>query len=128
MRPYEANRIAIEQADLQLDAEIESLQVEMTPYFRSGVTTTFGVKAAHAGVVTLLMDNGKALPSTAVVRIGEREFPVGLRGEVYLTDLAPTNRVNVQMRGQSCEFDVAYVPSSDPQPHLGTYTCRGMRP
>lgn len=128
LRPYEPNRISIEQSDLPLDAEIDSLELKATPYFRSGVLAAFGVKPARAGVVTVVLENGAPLPAGALVHLGGHEFPVGLRGEVYVTGLAPSNRLRVEWRGQSCEFDVAYTPSADPQPHLGTFTCRGVQP
>jgi outer membrane usher protein len=128
LRPYEPNRVSIEQADLPLSSEIESLQLDLTPYFRSGVAATFGVKAARGGIVTVLLANGAPLPAGAIVRIGDHEFPVGLRGEVYLTGLAASNHVEVVWEGQSCSFEVAYLPSSDPQPYLGTYSCTGVKP
>jgi outer membrane usher protein len=128
LRPYEVNRIAIEHSDLPLETEIDSLSLEASPYFRSGLLMRFGARPSHAALITVVLDNGAPLPAGAVVRVGEAEFPVGLRGEVYLTGLSATNRARVSWRGQSCEFDVAYAASADPQPHLGTYTCRGVRP
>ena len=130
LRPYEVNRIAIEQADLPLDAQIDTLQAEPAPYFRSGVLLHFGVRPARGALLTVLLENGAPLPAGATVRVGSgaEEFPVGLRGEVYVSGLAATNRLRVSWRGQSCEFDLAYAPGSDPQPHLGVYTCRGVKP
>jgi len=128
LRPYEPNRIAIEQSDLPLDSEIESLELQATPYFRSGVLASFNVKPARAGILTVILANGAPLAADAVVHYAGREFPVGLRGKVYVTGLESNNHVRIEWRGQSCEFDVPYVPIADPQPDLGTYTCRGMQP
>jgi outer membrane usher protein len=128
LRPYEVNRIAIEQADLPLETEIDSLSLEASPYFRSGLLMRFGARPARAALLSIVLDNGEPLPAGAIVRIGEAEFPVGLRGEVYLTGLSAANRLRATWRGQSCEFDVAYSPGVDPQPHLGRYACRGVKP
>jgi outer membrane usher protein len=130
LRPYEVNRIAIDQGDLPLDSQIDTLQVEAAPYFRSGVLLAFGVRPARGALLTVLLENGAPLPSGAVVRVGngEEEFPVGLRGEVYVSGLAANNRLLVSWRGQGCELDVGYAAGADPLPHLGVYTCRGVKP
>jgi outer membrane usher protein len=130
LRPYEVNRIAIDQGDLPLDSQIDALQVEAAPYFRSGVLIGFGVRPARGALLTVLLENGAPLPPGAVVRVGsgEEEFPVGLRGEVYVSGLAANNRLRVSWRGRGCEFDVAYAAGADPLPHLGIYTCRGVKP
>jgi outer membrane usher protein len=60
--------------------------------------------------------------------IGEKEeFPAGVKGEVYLTGLAASNRVRVTWRGQTCEFTVPFPETTEPLPHLGTYTCTGVK-
>ena len=37
LRPYEKNPVRIEQADLPLDAQIDAVEIDAVPYFRSGV-------------------------------------------------------------------------------------------
>ncbi len=44
LRPYENNSVRIESADLPLDATIGALQLDATPYLRSGLRLAFPVK------------------------------------------------------------------------------------
>lgn len=130
LRPYQKNTIRIEQADLPMDAQIDALERDAVPYLRSGVLLSIPVRRSYGALLTVILDNGEPLPPGAVVRIaGEgNEFPAGLNGEVYVTGLSPSNRLRVSWRGQSCEVLVPFPPTADPLPHLGTYTCSGVKP
>jgi outer membrane usher protein len=129
LRPYERNRILIDEADLPLDSQIEALQADAVPYFRSGVLLRFAVRPARGALVTVLLEDGAPAPVGAVARLvgEEAEFPVGLKGELYLTGLSAQNRVRVTWNGRSCEFDLAFEPGADPLPHLGQRTCAGVQ-
>jgi outer membrane usher protein len=134
LRPYQKNTVRIEQADLPLDAQIDAVQLDAVPYFRSGLLLKFPVKRSRGALLTVVLENGEPLPSGAQVRIlggytQENEaFPTGLRGEVYLTGLAARNRLRVTWLEQSCEFVLPFPESADPLPHLGTYICTGVEP
>ncbi len=54
------------------------------------------------------------------------EFPVGLRGEVYVTGLDASNEVQVVWGEQRCKVDVPFPDSNDPLPDLGTFICSGV--
>lgn len=130
LRPYQKNTIRIEQADLPMDAEIDALEQDTMPYLRSGVLLQIPVRRSRGALLTVILDNGQPLPSGAVVQIaGEKnEFPAGLKGEVYVTGLSPNNRLRISWRGQSCDVVVPFPPTTEPLPHLGSYTCAGVRP
>ena len=130
LRPYQDNPIRIEQADLPLDAEIDTLEREAVPFLRSGVLVTFPVRRSFGGLVTIVLDDGQPLPAGAIVRIAGQslDFPAGLRGEVYLTGLAASNQLSVLWHGQHCALVVAFSASADPLPHLGSHVCRGVSP
>lgn len=130
LRAYEGNLLRIEQADLPLDTQLDAVEVEAVPAFRSGMQMRFPVKRSHGALVTVVLDNGEPLPAGAVAQIagGEEEFPVGLRGEVYLTGLAADNQVRLRWRGQECEIALAFPETTDPLPHLGTHVCTSVRP
>jgi outer membrane usher protein len=129
LRPYQRNPLRIEQADLPLDAEIDSLALDAVPAFRSGLLASFPVKRSRGALATILLDNGDPLPSGAVVQLVGREveFPVGLQGEVYLSGLEKNNRLRVIWRGQQCEIDIPFNETAEPLPHLGTFKCQGLR-
>ncbi len=130
LRPYQKNPVRIEQADLPLDAQIDAVQLDAVPYFRSGLLLQFPVKRSRGALLTVVLENGEPLPVGAVAQIvGENEeFPAGLRGEVYLTGLAASNRLRATWNGQSCEFALPFPDTTEPLPHLGTYTCTGVKP
>lgn len=132
LRPYEDNRISIEQADLPLDAEIPTVEKNAVPYFRSGIRVRFPVLHPHGALITVVFEGGRELPPGALVRVMGRdgEFPSALHGEVYVTDLSAPSVLHATWPGGTCEFSVpkdAPMPSNDPLPHLGPYVCKETR-
>jgi outer membrane usher protein len=129
LRAYQANIIRVEQADLPLDVVVDAMQVQAVPYFRSGVILRFPVARPRGALLLVQTENGEPLPAGALVQVnGQEEFPSGLRGEVYVTGLADSNRLRAKWNGQSCEFVVPYSQTDDPLPRLGPYVCRGVAP
>lgn len=124
LRAYERNRISIEQADLPLDANISGLDMEVSPYFRSGVTVAFPVERTRDAFFSLVLDSGEHLPVGAVVTTESGEhFPVGMRGEVFLTDLEPVNELEARWQGQYCRFTLEVPESDEPILELGEVLC-----
>jgi outer membrane usher protein len=130
LRAYDRNVISIDQGDVPLDAEIGTLKIEATPYFRSGVDVTFPIKHSRGATLTILLEDGKPLPTGASVQIAgeDKTYAIGYDGEAYVVGLGPTNRLHATWRGQSCEFDVPFPASTDPLPALGTFICKGVKP
>ena len=134
LRPYQKNSVRIEQADIPFDTRVDVLQLDAVPYFRSGLLLKFPVKRSRGALLSVVLENGEPLPAGAQVQIlgdniVENEvFPTGFRGEVYLTGLAVSNRLRVTLKEQSCEFALPFPETTDPLPHLGTYTCTGVEP
>jgi outer membrane usher protein len=129
LRAYDRNQIGIDQRDLPLDAILGGLRLDATPYYRSGLFIEFPIKRVRAATMTVLLDDGEVIPSGAVGRVeGNRdEFPVAMRGELYLEGLANQNRVIVQWNGQSCTLEITYPKTEDPLPDLGTLACKGVQ-
>ncbi|NOU21640.1 MAG: fimbrial biogenesis outer membrane usher protein [Methyloglobulus sp.] len=130
LRAYQSNPIRIEQADLPLDAQFKNLELEAVPYFRSGHELNFAVKRSRGALFSLVLADGNPMPSGAVIQVigqGE-EFPVALKGEVFVTGMQAKNRLRATWRGKSCEFSVPFPEMKDPLPNLGTYTCLGVTP
>jgi outer membrane usher protein len=113
-----------------MDAQIDALQLDAIPYLRSGLRLSFPVRRSRGAVFTILLDNGEPLPAGAVAKVvGQaEEFPVGLRGEIYVTGLDAANRLQVTWRGQGCNFAVDFPQSVDPLPDLGAFKCSGVQP
>jgi outer membrane usher protein len=74
------------------------------------------------------LDDGSDLPAGAEVTVDSQvaPFPVGLRGEVYLTGLDETSRLRATWNGQSCDMTISFPATADPLPRLGPVTCQGI--
>lgn len=130
LRPYQRNPIRIDQADLPLDAEVQGLQLDAVPYYRSAVTLTFPVTASRGAIVTIKLPDGGFLPAGATVTVegNPAVFPVGYQGEVYLTGLDALDTLHASWRGQSCTMTIAFPAKAGPLPRLGPVTCAGVQP
>jgi len=134
LRAYQMNTVRIEQADLPLDAQIDAMQLDAVPYFRSGLLLKFPIKRSRGALLTVVLENGEPLPAGAVAEIirdsdeEDEVFPAGMGGELYLTGLAASNRLRVNWLEQSCEFILTFPESTEPLPYLGTYTCIRVEP
>ena len=130
--PYQKNSVRIEQSDLPFEAQIDLVQLDAVPYFRSGLMLKFPVKRSRGALLTVVHENGEPVSAGALAHIiGDSDveneyFPIGLRGELYLTGLAMNNRLRVTLKEQSCEFALPFPESTDPLPHLGTFMCAGV--
>lgn len=126
LRPYEANRLSIEQGDLPLSAEVGALRLDATPYFKSGVVVRFPVRESRGALVRVIDADGRPIPAGSVAVLGDpaRRFPVGVGGEAWLTGLAASNVVRFETPRGSCTIDVRFEPGGDPLPVLGPFTCR----
>lgn len=130
LMPYQANKLSINAADLPLDAQINTASVEVYPKYKSGLYVNFDVKRSYAATMTILLDNGQPLPAGAeVYKQDDTEvFPVGFRGELYITGLSAKNSLTAEWKGQKCTFEVAFVMVDDSLPDLGNYLCKGVAP
>lgn len=132
LRPYQENRLRIDQADLPLDTSIgaDGLKLKAVPYLHGALMLKFPVHRTHSALLTITVQGGAVLPAGAQVWMegNTTAFPVGLHGEVYLTDLASTNHLHVTWRDQSCDLVLNYPHTTDPLPRLGPLSCPGVKP
>ena len=130
LRAYERNPLRIEQADLPLDAQIESLDVAAVPYARSGVLVTFPITRSRGVLLTLLREDGTPVPAGAVGRVEgmDGEFPVGYQGQIYLTGLGEHSALQLHWPGGSCTLEVEFADTGEPVTDLGPHTCTRATP
>ena len=128
LRAYDVNVISVDQHDLPMDAQINALEVEAVPYFRSGIDVPFPIKFSNGATLTIHLEDGTPLPAGASVHEvgGNGLYSVGYDGEVYVTGLGPATRLRALWNGQRCEFEVSYTRSADPLPDLGVFLCKGV--
>ncbi len=130
LRPYQSNRISMAAEDLPLEARADQLELLLTPALRSGSYAEFPITTVHGGTLVIVLEDGSFIPSGATVILldQEEEFPVGLRGEVFLPSLAESNELLVIWKGQGCQIDLKLPPNSPPLADLGRRTCTGVKP
>ncbi len=129
LRPYEQNRIRVELEDLPIEAQVGQLEMQIIPALRSGAYAEFPIKTARGGTLVIVLEDGSFIPSGATVMMLDREeeYPVGLRGEVFLPDLGESNELLVSWKGLGCQIDLRLPPGSPPLADLGKYTCKGVK-
>lgn len=130
---YQNNAISIDEQDLPLNAKVGELRQTAVPWYRSGVIIDFDVKRQLDAEILLIDEAGKPLAKGGRVRLeGSNEpFIITAGGRVYVTGLAPKNRLIVDQPGSPasrCVVDFDFTPSNDPLPDLGTMTCKGVTP
>jgi outer membrane usher protein len=128
LRSYEINRIGVNQLDLPLDAKVDAITVNATPYYRSGIVVRFPVTESKGGTIHLLLDDELPAPVGATLLLNQKPepFTVVMDGMAYLTGLARKNQLELTWRGQRCGIPVPAPVSNDPLPDLGTFYCRGV--
>ena len=129
LRPYQKNALRIEQADLPMNAQIDSVDLIVIPRFRSGVVAKFPIKQQQQGTIKVIIENSTPIPVGAVAYStgANKAFPVGFEGEIFLTGLINKNHIKIIWDQYSCEIDVPFTKSLDPLPFLGTYICTGIK-
>ena len=130
LRPYDRNQITIDQRDLPFDATMGALRLDAVPYYRSGVLLNFPVQRVRAAVLTIVLEDGSAIPSGAVARVEgkDQDFPIALRGELYVEGMQTANRIAITWKNQACTIEVPYPTGDDPLPDLGSFVCKGVKP
>jgi outer membrane usher protein len=128
LAPYQANQVRLNANDLPLSAEVDSLEHEVVPPWRSVAKVEFAVRGGKAALVTITFDDGQPAPAGATLRIeGEKEdFVVARRGEAYLTGLKDSTRVRLDWLGRQCELDVQLPPGAPDISRVGPLRCTGI--
>ena len=129
LRGYQSNRIGVEASDLPMDAELEALEVRLTPAARSAALVSFPVQRGRSASFSVRDGYGVPLPAGTQLRVAgqTRSFPVGLEGRAYLAGLAEgSNKVTSTGAEKNCEFDLKLPPERDRDdlPDLGVLICR----
>lgn len=123
--PYQQNLLAIRPQDVPLHYRMDRHEVTVVPHGRGGVWVDLALVRERPALVTLTLPQGQHLPAGAMVQVASSGewAPVGLRGRVYLSNLAEQDRLDVQHLGQTCRIPVHHPPTEDPQPRLGPWVC-----
>ncbi|MDA8257003.1 MAG: fimbria/pilus outer membrane usher protein [Betaproteobacteria bacterium] len=127
--PYQANSARLAANDLPVSAELDSIEMQVVPAWRTVVKARFPVRSGRGALLKIQLDDGEPAPAGATVNIegDSQEFYVARRGEAFVTGLQPSNRVVLKWKDRQCSFDVVLPPeSSEEIPRLGPLSCKGI--
>ncbi len=102
---YEKTSIAIDPRNLPVDADVPETSRMVVAAEKTGVVVAFNAKAEGASALVQFVDsrNQPLEPGLAGRTASAAEFVVGYDGEAYITDLAATNNVTVDLAdGTQC--------------------------
>ncbi|HSI37585.1 MAG TPA: fimbria/pilus outer membrane usher protein [Methylotenera sp.] len=126
---YQNNSVRLNPQDLPVSAELDSIEHDVVPAWRSGVKANFPVRSGRGALLKIILDDGEPAPAGATVQIesDKQEFYVARRGEAFLTGLQPTNRVLLNWKEQQCKIDFTLpLEKPDEIPRLGPLLCKGI--
>ncbi|MHC1548852.1 fimbria/pilus outer membrane usher protein [Phyllobacterium sp. K27] len=128
LRAYEPNTLAIDPANLPVDASIGLTRDIVVPADRSGVVVNFNVAQSTASALVSLVDTGgKPLDAGLSGRAGDagEEFVVGYDGEAYISGLEAQNSVTVELAdGSICTARFAYQAAPGTQVKIKNVVCQ----
>ncbi|MET0517906.1 MAG: fimbria/pilus outer membrane usher protein [Burkholderiaceae bacterium] len=127
LRGYQANRVGVSASDLPYDAQLEALEVQLTPAARSAARLSFPVQRSLAASFRIVDAQGQPLPPGSQLQVlgQDRVFPVGLEGRAYVAGLdGKQSTLQARWTDGSCQLRIDYPPNAEDLPDLGTLVCR----
>ncbi len=126
LRSWQKNRISVDPTNLPADAELGATEQIVTPGDRAGALVAFAVHSdAAAALLVFVRPDGGFVPAGAAGRLaGGGAFVVGYDGQAFLRDLAPANRVTIDLGAATCEAAFAFTPRPGEQVRIGPVACR----
>ena len=126
LRPFHRNRLRIDDADLPIEAQVETLEQAVRPFARTGTIVRFAVRRERGVLMQVRLEDGSLLPAGATVQVegAPAAFVAASGGEVYVPDLDGVRRVRAVWAGGRCGFTAAVPANDDPQPRLEGLICR----
>jgi outer membrane usher protein len=125
---YQTNQVRLDANDLPLSAEVDSLEHEVVPPYRSVAKVEFAVRGGKAALVSLTFDDAQPVPAGATVTVegDSQEYLVARHGEAYLSGLKDSNRIRVHWKGHECALALQ-LPSGAPDiSRVGPLRCAGV--
>lgn len=124
------NRIDIENRDIPVNYNIQSLTKYVSPPYRSGSLIKFNVSRIQgiAGIIYITEKEQEIPVESAVmlIQVKDRvvEGLVGRDGEFYLENIPPGKHpAKILYRGKECKFDIIIPDSEEMMIDLGKITC-----
>jgi len=126
LNSYQPNKLAIDTANLPVDAQVAASEIVVAPADRSGVKIDFTVKTdARPAVVVFQGADGRPLAAGAQGQIeGGESFAVGYDGRAYIQNLADINNATITLLNGECHATFAYEPHPNEQVVISPVACK----
>lgn len=127
LRPYDANRIAIDPSQLPANYDVSETHAQIVPHARAGVFVNFARHVStNAASVTFIDSAGQPMrPGLRGTLAGSGEdFVVGYDGAAYLRGLSAANDVTIQLEQGECRASFAFSPTAGRPAAIERVTCR----
>lgn len=127
LAPYQQNQARLAAQDLPVSAEVNSIEMNVVPAWRTVVRVKFPVRSGRGALLTIHMEDHTIAPAGAIVQIegDTEEFYVARRGQAFVTGLQAKNRVILKWKGRQCHLKVTLPPETpDEIPRLGPLLCQ----
>jgi outer membrane usher protein len=118
LQPYEANRLALDIADIPVSTSLTGESIEVVPGRRSGVMAAFDVKSAKGLTVILKRPDGSFVPAGATVAAEGMDQPAfaGFDGVVYLLGATENKPLRVVWPDHECRAMLPHNPATNDDP------------
>ena len=128
--PWQRNELEIDPTDLPLDVAVGDMVQQVTPYAASGSFVRFDVRRARQALLILRHPDGTPVPVGTVVRLPDgTEFSAGLRGEIWLTDLAADRQqIEVSWPEGGCRLELPPATGKNEPERIGPLVCAKEQP
>lgn len=126
LRGYEKNRISIDQADLPFDAEIDKLDMVITPAMRSGISVLFPVRRMQSATAKIVSADGKPLLPGIEVTVADqpKKSTVGFDGKIFISSTEKRVKLSAKINAADCYAEADMIESSETIPALGIVVCQ----
>jgi outer membrane usher protein len=126
LRSHQANRVAIDPAQLPVDAHVARTDEVIVPAQKSGVSLNFGVEKETSAAVVVLHRDGKPIRAGSPVRLqgAQERTLVGYDGRAFLRGLSGSNIVTVELAEGECSATFDYRSDPGRQVVIGPLACQ----
>ncbi|MGD0722510.1 MAG: fimbria/pilus outer membrane usher protein [Roseiarcus sp.] len=126
LRSFEPNRVAIDPANLPIDAMPARTEAIVIPRTQSGVRVDFGVNAGeHAAELAFVDEHGAPLEAGRHGKLSNgADFVVGYDGLAYVMGVQDSETVEIDGEHGACHAAFTYAATPGRRVRIGPIVCR----
>ncbi|MGA2043744.1 MAG: fimbria/pilus outer membrane usher protein [Roseiarcus sp.] len=126
LRSFEPNRVAIDPANLPIDAMPARTDAIVIPRTQSGVRVDFGVNAGeHAAELAFVDEHGAPLEAGRHGKLSNGvDFVIGYDGLAYVTGVQDSETVEIEGEHGACHAAFTYAATPGRRVRIGPIVCR----